>query len=165
MFWILVLSYWVHLLATAVWLGGLALIAFIAWPAVVRGSLNDNHWLALQKRFTPWVNGSLVLLLITGFVQMTNNAHYDGFLNINSLWAWAILVKHIAFAGMVGISFYLQMWLHPAMSRLTLWAENRPKWAALEWQKWSQQEVRLLRINMLCAVLVLLCTAVATAIP
>ena len=30
--WILTLSYWIHLLATVVWLGGMVLLAVIAWP-------------------------------------------------------------------------------------------------------------------------------------
>jgi uncharacterized membrane protein len=33
-FWALSLSYWLHLLATVVWLGGLSLMTLVAWPAV-----------------------------------------------------------------------------------------------------------------------------------
>jgi uncharacterized membrane protein len=100
-FWILAVSYWIHLLATVVWLGGLALLALVAWPALRQETLSANQWLALQKRFLPWANGSLVLLLITGFVQMTNDPNYNGFMVIDSVWAGAILLKHVAFGGMV----------------------------------------------------------------
>src|SRR5690606_31232523 len=107
-FWVLALSYWVHLLATVVWLGGLALMSLVALPALRSKSLERNQWFELQKRFTPWVNISLVLLLITGFVQMTNDVNYEGFLTVHTLWSQAILVKHIAVLGMILIGGFVQ---------------------------------------------------------
>lgn len=160
-FWVLVLSYWVHLLATVVWLGGQALIALVALPALRQGTLADNQWWQIQKRFLPWVNVSLVILLITGFIQMTNDSNYTGFLAVDSLWAWAILLKHIAFLGMVAITIYVQIVLYPAISRLQLLSQAA---AASESAQLRQREVRLLRLNLLCAALVLFFTAVATAI-
>lgn len=164
MFWIIVFSYWIHLLATVVWLGGLALMGLIAWPALRRGTLADNQWLAIQQRLLPWANGSLVLLLITGFVQMTNDPNYTGFLAIDSLWAWAILVKHIAFGGMVLIGGYMQAVLYPAMNRLDILGAKRPSLAQTEQARLTQREIRLLRLNLVCAAAVLFFTAVATAV-
>lgn len=163
-FWILVFSYWLHLMATVVWLGGLALMALVAWPALKRKTLASNHWLWLQQRFTIWANGSLVVLLITGFVQMTYDPNYEGFLVVDSLWAWAILLKHLAFLGMVVIGGYLQWSLYPAMSRLRLMVEQRPKLVASEQEKLTKKEIRLLRLNLACAALILFLTAVATAV-
>ncbi len=163
-FWILVLSYWIHLLATVIWLGGLALMALVVWPALRREMLTDEQWLALQRRFFPWANGSLIFLLITGFVQMTNDPNYDGFLVLDSLWAWAILVKHLAFGGMAVIGVYMQWSLYPAMGRARLLASKRPSIAKTERQKLTQREKNLLRLNLLCAGAVLFFTAVATAV-
>ena len=164
MFWILVFSYWVHLLATAVWLGGMALMALVAWPALNKGALAANQWLTLQQRFLPYVNLSLILLLITGFIQMTNDKNYVGFLVIDSVWAWAILLKHIAFGGMVTLTAYGQFSLYPAIERTKLLAEKRPSMATATQNDLHQKEVRLLRLNLLCATAVLFCTAVATAV-
>ena len=164
MFWVLVFSYWVHLLATAVWLGGMALMALVAWPALNKGSLASNQWLTLQQKFTPYVNLSLVLLLITGFVQMTNDENYNGFLVVDSMWAWAILIKHIAFGLMVILTAYMQFSLYPAIERTQLLAESRPKTATATQNELQQKEVRLLRLNLVCATAVLFCTAVATAV-
>ncbi|MGB5060838.1 MAG: CopD family protein, partial [Candidatus Promineifilaceae bacterium] len=164
MLWILALSYWIHLLATVVWLGGMALMALVAWPALRQGTLAENQWFALQKRFTPWANISLVLLLITGFVQMTNDPNYNGFLAIDSLWAWAILLKHIAFGGLVALTAYVQFSLYPAMARLALAADKRPQLTADERAKLSRKEGQFLRLNLACAALILLFTAVATAV-
>lgn len=163
-FWVLVASYWIHLLATVVWLGGIALMAFIAWPALRQGALSSNQWFMLQKRFVPWVNAALIVLLITGFIQMTNDENYNGFLAVDSLWAWAMLLKHIAYGGMVVLTVYLQFGLHPAMSRLALLAETQPQTATAERDKLAAREIRYLRLNVLAAMLVLLFTAVATAV-
>lgn len=164
MFWILALSYWIHLLATIIWLGGMATMALVAWPALRQGSLSSNQWLNFQRRFMPWANLSLVILLITGFVQMTNDRNYSGFLSVDSVWAWAILIKHLAFMGMVVITIFVQVSLYPSMSRLALLAEKRPKSAAGEQEKVRRQEIWSLRLNLLCAVAVLFCTAIATAV-
>jgi uncharacterized membrane protein len=164
MFWILVLSYWLHLLATVVWLGGMALMALVAWPALGKGSLAANQWLILQQKFLPWVNGSLVLLLITGFFQMTTDENYTGFLAVDSVWAWAILIKHLAFGGMVILTLYMQLSLYPAIERTKLLMERRPKTATATQAELQQKEVRLLRLNLMCATAVLFCTAVATAV-
>lgn len=163
-FWVLVASYWVHLLATVVWLGGIALMAFIAWPALRQGTLSSNQWFQLQKRFLPWVNAALIVLLITGFVQMTNDENYNGFLAVDSLWAWAMLLKHIAYGGMVLLTAYLQFGLYPAMSRLALLADSRPETAAAERDRLAAREIRYLRLNVIAAMLVLFFTAIATAV-
>jgi len=163
-FWVLAASYWVHLLSTVVWLGGIALMAFIAWPALRQGTLSANQWFALQKRFLPWVNAALILLLITGFVQMTNDENYHGFLAIDSVWAWAMLLKHIAYIGMVALTATLQFGLYPAMTRLALLAEAQPEMAAAERERLAAREARFLRLNVVCAMTVLLFTAIATAV-
>ena len=139
-------------------------MALVALPALRRETLAANQWLELQQKFMPWANGSLVLLLITGFVQMTNDSNYNGFLAVDGTWAWAILLKHIAFVGMVVIGAYVQFSLYPAMERMKLLAEKRPSLAQAEQTKLTQKEVTLLRVNLLCAVLVLFFTAMATAV-
>jgi uncharacterized membrane protein len=161
--WVLALFYWVHLLATVIWLGGMALLALIALPAWRQQTLATNQWLALQQRFTPWVNASMVLLWITGFVQMTNDEHYTGFLSVDSTWAWAMLIKHISVLALMGLGFYAQFRILPAMTRIQLLAGKKPALAATEEARLSRQEQQLLRLNLLCAALVLLLTAVATA--
>lgn len=163
-FWILSLSYAVHLIATAVWLGGLATLVLIALPALRQSSLTHNQWLDLQKRLTPWINVSLILLLVTGFVQMTNDENYSGFMVFGGLWAWALLLKHIGFLGMVLITAYLQFILHPEMERTAVFLTQKPDLAAEEQAALHQQETRLLWLNTACALFILFCTAVMTAL-
>lgn len=163
-FWILAFSYWIHLLATVIWLGGLAILALIALPALRQQTLERNQWVEFQKRLTPWINGSLILLLMTGFVQMTVDDHYKGFLIFDSLWAWALLVKHIIFIALAAVTIYLHWVVQPQMDRVLLLAQQRPKLAAAEQEQLQYREQRLLWTNLVLAVLILLFTAVMTAV-
>lgn len=162
--WILAASYTVHLLATAVWAAGLLGMMILALPAWRVGRIDDNAWLTWQAKLTPWVNASLVLLLISGFYQMTTDANYSGFLILDSMWAWAMLVKHIAYAGIVGAAAWLQFGLYPAMRRIAILAQSRPRLAEDERARLEKVEKRLLRVNIGLAAVILVCTGVATAV-
>ena len=162
--WVLAISYWIHLLATVTWLGGLVMMSVVAWPAVRDRIMEADQWVQLQRRSTPWANASLVILWATGFLQMTADPNYDGFLAVDSLWAQAILIKHIAVIAMMVFALYIQWRIHPALSRITLLEKKRPQMADAERRKLANQEVRLVRLNLICAAAVLLFTAVATAI-
>jgi putative copper export protein len=162
--WILILSYWLHLLATVVWFGTIVLFAFTAVPAFRQQSLNQNEWLRWQKKLLPWSNLSLVLLLLTGFLQMTTDANYGGFLVFESAWAWALLLKHILFLVVVGIAAYWQFFYFPAVERTVVLAQKKPQLAQAEQEKLSRREKQLLGLNVVCAVAILFCTAVLTAV-
>ena len=163
-FWALTLSYWLHLLSTVVWIGGLALMTLVGWPAVRKKALTTEQWALLRRRFTPWANVSLVLLWVTGFLQMTADVNYEGFLTVNSLWSQALLIKHVAVLAMMAFGLYIQWRLQPALGRLALLEQKHPRRAADEREQLAQKEVRLLRLNLVCAVAVLFFTAVATAV-
>jgi len=163
-FWVLTLSYWFHLLATVVWLGGLVSMAIIAWPTIRQRILSADQWVTVQKRFTPWANASLVILWVTGFLQMTADPNYEGFLAVDSLWAKAILIKHLAVIGMMIFGIYIQWRIQPALARLALLENKHPEQAADRRENLTRQEIRLGRLNLICAVAVLFFTAIATAI-
>ena len=159
--WLLALSYWIHLLTTIMWLGGLSTMGLIALPAWKQQSISDNQWLDLQKRMLPWVNGSMALLWISGFIQMTNSEHYSGFLVIDSTWAWAMVLKHVAVIVMTVVGLYVQLRIYPDMERLAL-LQSQQK--GQREKPLVEREIGLLRINLVCAVVVLFFTAVATAV-
>lgn len=164
MSWLLAFSYWIHLVATIIWLGGIALLVLFAWPALQRGTLAANQWLSFQRPFLLWANASWIVLLVTGFYQMTSDPNYTGFLSFDSQWALAILLKHLAFIVMVALTVYMQAILHPAMARIALLAEKKPELAAKERESVQKREILLLRLNLFSAMIVLFFTAVATAI-
>ncbi len=139
-------------------------MALVAWPALRTDVIDTIQWVNLQQRFTPWANVSLVILWVTGLLQMSADSNYDGFLAINSLWAQAILIKHIAVAGMMVFGLYAQWRIHPALARLFLLESKKPDLAAQERDNLVKRENRLIALSLVCAVAVLLFTAVATAI-
>lgn len=163
--WALALTYWLHLIATVVWVGGVALMALLIWPGA-RAALGVQAAAFLQtwhKRFNPLAWLSLAVLTGTGMVQMAANPNYDGLLRIENAWSAAILVKHLAALGMVGVGVTQQQVIQPALNRL-LWLQARGQAASpADIQRWHQRETALMWLNVACALVVLACTAIASA--
>jgi uncharacterized membrane protein len=164
--WALSTAYWLHMLATVTWIGGLAALAIFVLPAA-RAALDPPALAAfltkLQKRFDPLAWFSLALLAGTGMFQMSANPNYQGFLAIQNTWAAAILVKHILFFGMAGLSAYLSWGLMPEMRRLAL---RRAGGLALDEAaaaRLEARQTRLMQINLALGVVVLLLTSIARA--
>lgn len=166
-YWALSIIYWLHMLATVVWIGGLAALSLFVLPAA-RQALDPAPYAAflaaMQRRLDPLGWFCLALLAVTGMFQMSASPYYQGFLAIDNTWAAAILVKHILFVGMAVISAYLTWGLLPALRRLALRRAKAPESASGEdMQRLQQRETQLLRLNLILGVLVLLLTAFARA--
>ncbi|MBZ0293380.1 MAG: CopD family protein [Anaerolineae bacterium] len=164
---LLALSYFFHLIATVVWIGGLVTMVILVWPET-RRLLDANpalHGLLtrIRKRFFSLTNFSLAVLIVTGLVQMTADPNYDGVLQFDNEWSKVILLKHIAIFGMLICGIALQFWVAPALERASMLAE-RSKGDPAEWEKLRRNEVRLTWVNVILGMLVLGFTAWATAI-
>jgi hypothetical protein len=108
-------------------------------------------------------------------LQMGANPNYEGFFTISNVWSGAILIKHLFFLGMTGISAYLTWGLLPQMRRLALLrARDQAKIINSAGQQADalpeiearilRQEELLLRLNLVLGVLVLAMTAVARSV-
>lgn len=164
---LLAVSLFLHLVATVVWLGGLFLLTLLVWPET-RRNLADNPQRyrllnGLRQRFQPLTWLSIAVLLVTGLFQMTADPHYEGMLQFNNPWSRAILLKHVAMAGMVICGIILQWRVLPALRRAG-WLLDRGRSDAAEWQRLRRQELRLARMSVALGLLVLLFTAMATAL-
>lgn len=163
--YLLALNYWLHLMATVVWIGGLATMALVVSPGLARSMGDDGRradvLAELRRRFRPLANLSLAVLLVTGMVQLAGDANYDGFLRLSNTWARAILLKHVAVGGMVLVSVYLQWSLGPAIERARLLAARAGSEAQLP--ALHARERLIARVNIALSVVVLLLTALATA--
>lgn len=162
--WALALIYWLHMLATVVWIGSLAAISFLVLPAMKR-TLNPETQLvfieAMQKRLEPIAWFSISLLILTGLFQMSLNPHYDGFLSTSTQWSLAILVKHILGIVMVVVSA-IQTWeVIPAIRRGILMSKKINN--AEDLDALRRREINLLRINFGLSALILAATAFARA--
>jgi uncharacterized membrane protein len=164
---ILAISYFFHLLATIVWIGGLVLLVVLVLPEARRVLGTDTAFYALltrlRRRFMPMTNLSLAVLVVTGLVQMSGDPHYDGVLQFTNEWSRVILFKHVAVAGMFVCGLALQYGVAPALERSTLLVEHH-KGDPAELDRLQRREARLTWINVALGVLVLGFTAWATAL-
>lgn len=162
--WALSVAYGLHMLATVIWIGGLAALVLFVLP-VARHSLDAEAYAKLvdkaQGRLDPLGWLSLVVLVATGLFQMSASPNYQGLLAVNNRWSIAILLKHIVFIGMVGVSAYLTWGLMPALRRLAFLKAKGHE--TPEEERLQRQEIRLLRLNLVLGVIVLGLTAVARA--
>ncbi len=164
---ILAISYFFHLIATIIWIGGLVILTIMVLPEA-RRVLGENPAFytllaRLRKRFFPLSNFSLALLIVTGLIQMSGDPHYNGVLQFTNEWSKVILLKHVAIAGMIICGLALQYWVAPSLERATLLAEHH-KGDPLELEQLRRREVRLTWINVVLGVAVLGFTAWATAL-
>lgn len=166
--WALALVYWLHMLATVAWIGGIVSLSILVLPAAHK-SLKPADQLAfieaMQKRLEPLAWFSLGLLIATGLFQLSANSHYNGFFDVSAQWSLAILIKHGLVAVMVVVSA-VQTWeVLPAIRRTLM---RRDKVLA-EGKGASEEEIirlkrreeRLLKMNFILSILILGATALA----
>jgi uncharacterized membrane protein len=151
------------MLATILWIGGLAAVVLLL-PAA-RRSLEADAFAGLleriQRRLDPVAWLSVSVLIVTGLFQMSASPNYEGFLTIGNRWAAAILAKHLVFFGMVGASAYMTWGLLPGIRRYALLRARGQ--AGKEAEVLEGREIALLRLNLVLGVIVLALTALARA--
>lgn len=160
--WALTLVYWLHMLATVSWVGGIISLSILTLPAA-KQSLKPADQLAfieaIQKRLEPLAWFSLGVLIATGLFQLSANRHYNGFFDVSTQWSLAILVKHGLVAGMVIVSA-VQTWeVLPSIRRTLLRRERGAR--EEEMIKLQRREEILLRMNFILSILILAATALA----
>lgn len=163
-YWALALTYWIHLLATVTWIGGIVAISILVLPAA-RRTLKPVDQLAfleaMQTRLEPLAWFSITALVLTGLFQMSVNVHYDGFLNVSSQWSLAILIKH-GLGLIMGAVTAVQTWeILPAIRRTLMRREkdaSEEEIIALQ-----NREERLRKANLFLSILILGAAAFARA--
>ena len=142
-------SYWLHLIATVIWIGGITFILFIAIPSAkqVLGVEAGKLMGEISKRFTPVANYSIILLIVTGAVLTAVNKQFSGIGNFGNSWSLGLIVKHVLVLGMFGVHFYRGLVLAPNIAR----TESATEKASL--QKLS---LNLVKVNFCLGLLVLL---------
>lgn len=162
--WALSLAYWLHMLATILWIGGLSAVVLLVLPAARQGLEVEQYARLLDKierRLDPLGWLSLAVLLGTGLFQMSANPNYAGFLAINNRWAIAILIKHLLFLVMIAVSAYLTWGLFPSLRRIALLRARGQEVAGAE--RLVRRELTLLRLNLILGVVILALTSLARA--
>lgn len=146
---ILALSYWLHSIATVIWIGGIFFILFIALPSAkqVLGAEAGKLMCEISKRFAPIANYSIILLVATGVVLTAVNKQFSGIGNFANSWSLGLIVKHVLVLGMVAVHFYRGLVLAPKIAR------TEPASGKASLQKLS---LNLVKMNFCLGLMVLL---------
>lgn len=148
------LSYWLHSLATVVFIGHYLLLALIYLPALSKQESVDSTGAlmsAFSKRSRSWLYVSLLIFLLTGTYLTFVDSNYLGIGNFGNPWAILMLVKHILIVGMIAMGFWYNAILRvgPLMSSNT-GAEQ----ALLRFRRYSN-------LMAISGILILLLTAIS----
>ena len=170
--WALTIVYWLHMIATVLWIGGLAAMIFLVIP-LGRDNLERSQAAKLQLKSLQRLNSlvwfSLIVLVGTGMLQLSSHPYYQGFLEVSNRWSIAILVKHLIILVMVLITAYITWSVTPELERVML--RNARKQRSNDDQtdgaqldqtrKITRRATLLLSVNLILGISVLGLTALA----
>ena len=149
---LIALSYWLHALATVIFIGQYLLLALIYIPVLSK----DGNGLALSdisKRSRPWLYASMFVFIITGVYLMIADPNYLGLGDFGNFWGVMMLVKHLLIVGMIVMGF----WFNAIMRVGSLMGSNTGATQAISRFRWYTNAMAI------SGVLVLLLTALAQA--
>ena len=154
---ILALSYWLHLISTVVWIGGIIFILFIAIPSSkqVMGSDSGKLMGEISKRFTPLANYSILLLVVTGILLSGLNKQFTGIGNFGNNWTLVLTLKHILVLAMIVIHFYRGLLLIPKIGKTELSTEKKTL---------LKMSLNLVKVNFFFGIMVLLLSAISSIV-
>ena len=134
---------WLHISAAVVWVGGIIFILFVALPSskLVLGAEAGKLMGEISKRFTPIVNYSILLLIVTGIFLTGHTGRFSGVAS-----DWPMLLKYIFVAMMVIIHFYRGLIL---TSKIVKTAD------AIEKSALQKLSLNLVKCNLMLGALVL----------
>ena len=154
---ILIIFYWLHLISTVVWIGGIVFILFIAIPSARQvleaeaGKLMEE----VSKRFTPLANYSIILLVVTGVVLTASNKQFSGIESLGNKWTLVMSLKHTIVLVMIAIHFYRGLLLIPKIGRTE---------SSTEKKSLQKRSLNLVKVNFALGVIVLLLSGITLAV-
>jgi uncharacterized membrane protein len=150
---VIVLSTWLHVLATVVWVGCYLFTSLIYLPVLERQMpANALHDLLeqLSARLRPYFGGALLIFLVTGTHLMLINQDYLGLGNFfGNPWSVLIIIKHVLVLAFLALAVYSE--------RAFMVQIGNQKPDALQRFRMS------LTINTLLGIVILLLTSIAQA--
>ena len=102
------LSFWLHSVATVIFIGHYLLLAVIYLPAMQTGALDVTGPILseISRRSRRWLYASLLIFLMTGIYLMFVDSNYLGIGNFRNFWSVMMLIKHILLLVMIGAGFW-----------------------------------------------------------
>lgn len=143
-----------HLLATATWIGGMIYINLALMPALtaIEPSQRGKLMGAVGKRFAVLSWSSVLILLITGYMKTP-----DGMLLETSTdYGKTLMIKHFAILAMMAVGIYISLFIVPKIGKLAPKAGEKPSPDFIN----AQKRLPVLAVtNMILGIIVLLCAA------
>ncbi len=99
---------WLHGLATVIFIGHFVLLAVIYLPALQDGSPNACGPLisAISKHSRNWLYAALLVFAITGSYLTIIDPSYLGLGNFRNGWTIVMLAKHVLIVAMIAMGFF-----------------------------------------------------------
>lgn len=163
-YWALASLFWVHMVATATWIGSLIAITVLVLPATRRtlGAADQLSLIELvQRRLEPIGWFSVSVLIVTGLFQMSVNPNYNGFLSTSGRWSLAMLIKHVLVGALIAVSAVHTWDVLPMLRRALM---RKDGLANEQVTRLQRRETALLRTSLILGVLILLATGFARAV-
>ncbi len=155
---LLILSLWLHNLATVVMIGYYLLLSLVYLPYLNQEFSGVMVGMALEKisaHIRPWLGASLLVFIITGLYLMLGNEQYLGFGDFGNAWSVLMLVKHVLVLVMIGLSIFLNLALTKGLAAPA--PLHNP-----HFEPWGRLQVIIHSLSI-SGLLVLLLTAMAQA--
>ena len=100
---------WLHLLATVVLIGQYVLLALIYFPQFKTQLSGEALGIVLEGiggRLRPFIGGSVLTFIVTGFYLMLQDPGYQGFGNFDTAWSIIMLAKHVLVLAFIVLGIY-----------------------------------------------------------
>ena len=159
---ILTAANWLHLVATVVWIGGMATNILNLLPSMretleppVMGKLMG----AVMKRFRKMIYFSIATLVVTGVVINLFHESSQEIMPMENLWNLVILIKLVVTTVLIFIAVYAFESLAPKMGKL---AAKGPSPELARLQKF---QIKLAVTGFMLGLLILLLTGLLASIP
>lgn len=106
---VVAISFWLHALATVVFIGHHLLLSLIYLPVLSKKESGSGSEVALSeisKQSRVWMYTSLLIFIVTGIYLTLADPNYLGFADFGNVWGILMLVKHLIILGMIGMGFW-----------------------------------------------------------
>ncbi|MBI2357648.1 MAG: DUF4149 domain-containing protein [Deltaproteobacteria bacterium] len=155
---IYLLSVWLHIIAAAVWIGGMVFLALVLIPIIRRPEFRGQasslvHFTGIRFRWIGWA--SIFLLLLTGATNLVFRGISVAVLSSGDFWrspfGWTLGSKLIVVAVVLALSIVHDFFIGPKAS-----AAGRANPASPEAMRLRRQASWFGRVNLVLALIIAL---------
>lgn len=161
--WALTFSYWVHWLATVLWVGGLLTFVLLVIPSarqIVPGNASRILIEKLQNKILQVGWCCLAFLVISGMFQMSSHPSFESFLKFDDTWSIAIFLKHVTIGGLLVVNAYITWIINPKIRLSHLHQKNILEDVNyIELAKLEKVQIRLLYFSVFLFIIIFFLTA------